>query len=169
MGARFDLKFSIIEPSPQEIPSNTHQRRHAVVAGITPNLPPDADAGGPYAGSVGEEIMLNAGLSHDADGSIVRYEWDLDGDGSYDLQSTQAVVAYTWLVPFDGSIGLRVTDDEGVTDIDYASANIQASVCPGDFEPDGDVDGVDLFDYSVNGSGVSLEELAGNFGKERCQ
>ena len=49
-----------------------------------PNIPPTADAGGPYYGDVGENIQLDGSGSNDPDGTITLYEWDLDNDGEYD-------------------------------------------------------------------------------------
>jgi hypothetical protein len=39
------------------------------------NLPPVADAGGPYRGSVGFPLIFNATGSSDPDGSIATYAW----------------------------------------------------------------------------------------------
>jgi sugar lactone lactonase YvrE len=41
-------------------------------------------------------------------------------------------------------------------------------VCEGDLEPDQDVDGKDLADYSTDPGGLSLEVFASNFGKTNC-
>ena len=40
--------------------------------------------------------------------------------------------------------------------------------CKGDFDTDGDIDGLDLATYAAGGTGVSLEEFAYNFGKANC-
>lgn len=49
----------------------------AIVAGITPNAIPVADAPkGSYAGFVGYPITFDARNSNDTNGQIVNYEWD---------------------------------------------------------------------------------------------
>jgi hypothetical protein len=87
------------------------------------NLPPIADADGPYSGDVGESIQLDGTGSYDPDGQIVSYEWDLDNDGQYD-DATDAITSHSW--PYRGvyTIGLKVTDDYGETDTDSASVRI---------------------------------------------
>ena len=143
-----------------EVPYNNYPI--AVVAGITPNAIPAADANGPYAGSVGEALTFDARGSDDTNGQIVRYEWDWNNDGTYDLSSTLDMVAHTWTAPYDGWVSLRVTDNEGAQGYDSAYVKITHNVdlasfaasfgrsdcaagdCAGDFTADGDVDGKDL-------------------------
>ena len=48
------------------------------------NLPPSADAGGPYVADEGEELHLDATQSTGAGGENLIYAWDLDGDGQFD-------------------------------------------------------------------------------------
>jgi PKD repeat protein len=45
------------------------------------NRPPIADVGGPYAGTVGQELLLSATRSTDADGDTLAFAWEF-GDGS---------------------------------------------------------------------------------------
>lgn len=50
------------------------------------------------------------------DGSVVRYEWDFDGDGAYDLESgTTASATWTYTRLGEHTAVLRVTDDQGAT------------------------------------------------------
>jgi hypothetical protein len=61
-------------------------------------------------------VALDASASSDTDGAIVRFEWDLDGNGTYELDtgtSPFATTAYASLG--DKVVGLRVTDDTGAT------------------------------------------------------
>lgn len=52
---------------------------------ITGLVPPVADPDGPYFGSVNVPLTLDGSASYDPNpgGSIVKYEWDLDGNGTY--------------------------------------------------------------------------------------
>jgi len=79
------------------------------------NQPPVADAGGPYSGYVGAPITFDASASNDPDGTIVLYEWDWDGNGIYDDSTTDPTIAHTWYDSYTGTVGLRVTDDGGLT------------------------------------------------------
>ena len=52
------------------------------------------------SGTWGEALVLDGSQSFDPDASqgdsIVKYEWDLNGDGTYDVISSQAVVTVPW-------------------------------------------------------------------------
>ena len=80
------------------------------------NHPPVADAGGPYAAHVGQQITFDGSGSYDPDqgDNIVLYEWDLDGDGQYD-DATGVTTTMTWNDEYSGFIRLRVTDSNGAT------------------------------------------------------
>ncbi len=71
--------------------------------------------------AVGADIRFSASAI-DPDGAVAKYEWDLDGDGTYETDSGAAttvftgalaagVVQYRTARKFD--VGLRVTDDQG--------------------------------------------------------
>jgi hypothetical protein len=90
---------------------------------LTLNQPPVADAGGPYSVNWGAELMLDGSGSTDADNNIAAYEWDLDNDGEYDdATGITAVTAFTQVG--EHLIGLRVTDEGGLTDTDTAAVTV---------------------------------------------
>lgn len=115
---------------------------------------PNAWAGGPYVAKLGETVELDGSGSYDRDGRIVRYEWDVDGDGDFDVSTPSATVMHKFTRPVDGKIALRVTDDTGRTAVakTYASASVDgdgvqapADNCPNDAnygQDDWDKDGV---------------------------
>jgi Zn-dependent metalloprotease len=89
---------------------------------------PTADAGGPYATPEGTYVVLSgAGSAAGTDpsaGSIVLYEWDLDNDSAYD-DATGVAPSFPH-VGQDGifTVGLRVTDEWGLTDADTATVTV---------------------------------------------
>jgi spore coat protein H len=62
-------------------------------------------------------VYFSAFGSRDPDGVIVRYEWDLDANGSFetDATATDGYTSYTYVKPGEYTVSLRVTDDEGGT------------------------------------------------------
>jgi PKD repeat protein len=89
------------------------------------NNPPNADANGPYTGTVGQSITLDGSGSSDPDAgdSIVSYEWDLDNDGQYD-DATGVNPSHTWNSPTTTTIRLKVTDSHGASDTDNTTVTI---------------------------------------------
>ena len=93
---------------------------------ITVKVGPVAEAGGPYSGVVGSPITLDASVSYDPDGSIVSYEWDWNNDGFYDEKTLSPTISHTWGTTYSGTVGLKVTDNEGLTGYDTASLEVKA-------------------------------------------
>ena len=94
-----------------------------------PNLAPTADAGGPYAATVGEIITISAAASTDADGEIVAYAWDLDNDGRHN-DATAMTVTFDATTAGTFTVGLRVTDDDWAADDAVATINVSANDTP---------------------------------------
>jgi len=74
--------------------------------------PPVADAGGPYSGRVGQEIVLDASGSSDPDAwmgdSVTLYEWNIVG--SEFCTTTEPTLAYSRTISGTFTIALRVQD-----------------------------------------------------------
>jgi len=92
------------------------------------NIAPVADAGGPYSVSEGGAVQLSGAASHDSDGSIVSYEWDLDYDGvNFTTDATGMNVLFS-ATSLDGPMGrtvaLKVTDDQGSYTVVSTSLNV---------------------------------------------
>lgn len=84
---------------------------------------PTADAGGPYSGTFGNPVTLDASLSFDTPpGSIVEYSWDL-GDGTV-FTTTYPTYDVTYWIADDYEVTLTVTDNSGNTDLDTATITI---------------------------------------------
>jgi len=74
--------------------------------------PPVADAGGPYSGRVGQEVVLDGSGSSDPDewmgDSVVLYEWSVAGSGFY--TTSAPTLAYSGTVAGTFPVVLRVQD-----------------------------------------------------------
>jgi outer membrane protein assembly factor BamB len=62
---------------------------------------------------VGEEVTFDAEGSRDPDGEITTYEWDVDGDGTF--ETTGSRISHTYASAGEYQVRLRVTDDAGRT------------------------------------------------------
>lgn len=82
--------------------------------GYRNSTPTAAVTGTPPSGNVPLAVQLDASASHDPDGgSITLYEWDWEGDGSYDFSGTDAIVTHDYARQGRFAPAVRVTDDEG--------------------------------------------------------
>jgi PKD repeat protein len=67
-----------------------------------------------YFAAPGMEITFDASSSA---GAVDKYEWDLDGDGTYDATTTGPVLKHTYDNEFEGEMFLRVTNMVGSTHV----------------------------------------------------
>jgi hypothetical protein len=67
-----------------------------------------------YWAGPGQEITYDASSSL---GAIGKYEWDLDGDGTYDKTTTSPVLKHAYTAPFVGEMILRVSSPLGSTNV----------------------------------------------------
>ena len=86
----------------------------ASVAVVVRNVTPVATvSASPASPRTGQETTLTAAAT-DADGTVVRYQWDLDGDGSYERDTgTTPTTTASFANPGNVTVGVRVTDDDG--------------------------------------------------------
>ncbi len=75
-----------------------------------------------YEGTIGEEIVFDA--SNDLSQEIVRYDWDLDADGVFEIQDGNSQVRKIYSSPISGYIQVRVTDRQGYSSTMSASLKI---------------------------------------------
>ena len=73
-------------------------------------------------------VTLDGAASSDADGAIVAYQWDWEGDGAIDAESTSPTITHTYAA---GSFhpALTVIDDDGVASVP-ALASVRSSNPP---------------------------------------
>lgn len=98
----------------------------------------------------GQVFQINATESTDADGTIVKYEWDLASDGTFEASTVSPVQPVQISALGTSNVTLRVTDDRGATatvthPIDVVDPAVDTTVFPtyGDFQlVDGSADPV---------------------------
>lgn len=77
---------------------------------------------------VAVSTMLHASGSYDADGSIASYAWDLDGDGAFDVGGPSSDIEHTFVEVGKTTITLKVTDNEGRSDVLKHTVNVMPSL-----------------------------------------
>jgi len=88
-----------------------------ILIGGTTNRPPVVSFfASPTTPNINEPVTFDASSTFDADGAISMYEWDFDGDGLYELSTTDPVVTHTYSTSGLRSVTLRATDAAGATD-----------------------------------------------------
>jgi hypothetical protein len=95
------------------------------------NQPPVADADGPYAGTVGQIITLDASGSTDPDGTVAFFRWDVDDDGEWDTGwLREPVYAHIYTGAYAGDARVQVYDDDGASDSALAEVTITPNDAP---------------------------------------
>lgn len=84
------------------------------------DIPPVADANGPYNSLSDQEIVFDGSNSHDPDGIIILYTWDF-GDGTK-IEAKKVIHTYTHAG--DYHISLTVRDNFGIQDTDTTTVSI---------------------------------------------
>jgi hypothetical protein len=84
---------------------------------------------GPSPGLTGQAVLFDASASSDPDGTVAKYEWDLDGNGVYELDTgTTATTSRTYPNQTLLAVGVRVTDNDGATATKLLSLAVNAPV-----------------------------------------
>jgi len=91
---------------------------------------PIANAGGPYQGSINENILFDGSQSTD-DQQITGYRWDFTSDGNWDTPwQTSQTINHQYPQVFTGSVTLQVTDEDDNLDTDTAQVTITTGSNP---------------------------------------
>jgi hypothetical protein len=78
--------------------------------------------------NTGESVTFDANESSDADGTVVSYEWDVDGDGTF--ERTGETVVHAFETGGSQAVTVRVTDDDGATDTATATVDVAGENTP---------------------------------------
>ncbi|MDS0258047.1 PKD domain-containing protein [Haloarcula sp. S1CR25-12] len=101
---------------------NTETTTVNVTVTETNDAPTAAITAAPASPTVGENVMIDALNSTDADGAIESYEWDLDGDGTTD--ETGTFVGHVYERAGTHELTLTVTDDDGAVNTTTMTVNV---------------------------------------------
>lgn len=85
----------------------------------------------PDSGRASLQVDLDASASNDSDGSIVHFDYDWEGDGTYDLLDAAAQVQHMFFNAGTYSATVRVTDNAGLVD----TASVTITVLPHSSRP----------------------------------
>lgn len=83
----------------------------------------------------GQPVLLNATESHEPGMDMVAFRWDLDGDGVWDGETTDATYTNVWNAPGRYEVTMEVEDEDGST------ARVQTFVTITDTAPEADAGG----------------------------
>ncbi|MBI5207901.1 MAG: SUMF1/EgtB/PvdO family nonheme iron enzyme [Candidatus Firestonebacteria bacterium] len=141
---------------------------------ITGNLLPVADAGGEIVSTINTPVIFN-GVGRDRDGKIVKYEWDFDGNGTFDWSSSiDGKATYVYNEPKTYIATFRVLDNKLASGIDEIKVIVYR--CPKNMV---EVEGkfcIDKYEYPndrgafpiVNVNWRMAENLCNQQGKRLC-
>jgi hypothetical protein len=68
----------------------------------------------PSTPKVNQTITFDASASNDPDGSIAKYEWDWNNDGTYELSYATSSATHIWTQAGNYPVKLQVTDNGGL-------------------------------------------------------
>ena len=107
--------------------TDSHGDQDQEVVKLRINAPPAANLTvSPNPAVEGQEVTVDASASTDSDGSIARYEFDLDGNGTFEHDGGSNPKVQRVIAPGTTKISARVTDNEGAASIVDASLAVNA-------------------------------------------
>jgi len=109
-----------VDPSTQEWEGFAAFEPFAVV-----NQRPLAALAAPAQANVGQIVTLDATGSTDADGTIENYAWDLDGNGTFDVDGPSPTHQTRFGSGGRKHVGVRVRDDDG--DLSFAAQTVEVA------------------------------------------
>ncbi|MFT4867486.1 MAG: hypothetical protein ACI9LV_000079 [Candidatus Nanohaloarchaea archaeon] len=114
----------------------------------------------PNSADTGEEIEFDARGSTDPDGDIEDYEFDLDGDGDYELSNDDGEVERSFFEEIDRRAKVRVIDEDGYTDTDSERYRVRAGsrVSFSDIEIPDDVCAGENFEVTFTARNIGDDE-----------
>ncbi len=112
---RYTVKLKVTD-------SHKHTSIATATVTVNDNRAPVAVIHIPGDVTVNQNVTASASGSYDPDGHIVRYDWDLNGDGNFGKDG--ASHSYSYDRPGDYVAVLKVTDDDGNSSIARATVHV---------------------------------------------
>jgi PKD repeat protein len=112
---RYTVKLKVTD-------SKKHTSTATATVTVNNNRAPVAAIQIPSDATVNQKVTANANGSYDPDGHIVRYDWDMNGDGDFGHDGTSH--SYSYDRPGDYVAVLKVTDDDGNSSIARATIHV---------------------------------------------
>lgn len=91
----------------------------------------------PSTPTINQEITFDASSSNDSIGSITKYEWDWNNDGTYDESTTTPTATYSWAQAGSYPVTLRVTNFDGATNTKTMTVTVGNASGAGDTDGKG--------------------------------
>ncbi|MCP4104074.1 MAG: PKD domain-containing protein [Desulfobacteraceae bacterium] len=93
-----------------------------------PGSPTATASGYPVSGDTPLDVSFY-GTGIDPNGTVAKYEWDFDGDGTYDWSSSESgSTTHTYTMPGEYIVAFRVTDNSGLQSVDYIMITVGMKV-----------------------------------------
>lgn len=80
-----------------------------------------------YVGQVDDEFVFDASASYSGDDGALIFDWDLDGDGQFELTHSEPIIRHVYPAASEHFIQVRVTDASGKSSTMSASVSVSAS------------------------------------------
>lgn len=91
----------------------------------------------PATAIVGSPTSFSAGASTDSSEPIVGYDWDFNGDGVYDLTTTDPVTSHTYDTSYAGNVTVRVRAKSGLSSLASSPISVVPPVASTPLAPTG--------------------------------
>jgi len=92
---------------------------------VTNRAPASSFTATPSSVNKGQLVSFNGSASSDTDGTVVKYEWDLDGNGTYETDTgATATASRSYSSAGTVEAKLRVTDDKGATSVSTRTVTV---------------------------------------------
>lgn len=100
---------------------------------VANSAPVAAISASPNVATTGQSVTFDASASHDTEGPVAGYSWDLDGDGSYEtFTGTTPTVSASFPNLGHIDVGVQVSDADGGTGTAVAGVDV---IAPGTTPP----------------------------------
>ncbi len=83
-----------------------------------------------YIGDIGDTLRFDASLSYSELGEDLRFDWDLDGDGEFELLDKTSIIERSYTDAFTGFVQVRVSDVRGASSTMSAKVEISPTTNP---------------------------------------